>query len=54
MQRNKIIKNHYGLIINFDVKLLFLSSLESFPFFPFFLESHEVVDFSDRRYFDEF
>jgi hypothetical protein len=45
---------HSGFIINLDVKLLLRSSLESFPFLPFFRESQEVVDFYDRKCFEEF
>ena len=40
--------------MNFDVTLLFRSSIECFPFLPFFLLSHEVVLFSVLKIFEEF
>jgi len=40
--------------MNFDVTLLFLSSDDSFPFLPFFRESHDVVLFYVLRIFNEF
>lgn len=39
---------------NFEVRLLFRSSLDCLPFFPFFLESQEVVVFSVRIDFEDF